>query len=116
MAAPPPLWSDTFLSTEITDLPEYQELLDAPDEFEQFVDTVRELLASMSGAHNPDEALTIQLAIEPTLKALGWPQTLPARMLTSSDEVGPDLVRQRCRPGGFSDGIRTRSKSSSRRA
>ena len=41
----------------------------------------------MSGAHNPDEALTIQLAIEPILRALGWPQTLPARKLTSRDEV-----------------------------
>ena len=87
MVAPPLLWSDTVLSTEITELPEYQELLDNPAEFDQFVEAVRELLASMSGAHNPDEALTIQLAIEPTLRALGWPQTLPARKLTSRDEV-----------------------------
>ena len=87
MAAPPPLWSEAFLASEITEQPEYQAVLDEPTEFEQFVATLRELLASMSGVHTADEALTIQLVIEPALRALGWPQTLPARQLTSRDEV-----------------------------
>ena len=87
MAAPPPLWSDAFLASEITEQPEYKAVLDEPAEFEQFVATLRELLASMSGVRTADEALTIQLVIEPALQALGWPQTLPARQLTSRDEV-----------------------------
>ena len=87
MAAPPPLWSDAFLASEITEQPEYKAVLDEPAEFEQFVATLRELLASMSGVRSADEALTIQLVIEPALQALGWPQTLPARQLTSRDEV-----------------------------
>ena len=87
MAAPPPLWSEDFLTSQLTEQPEYQAILDEPDEFDQFVTTLRDLLASMSGVHTADEALTIQLAIEPALQALGWPQTLPARQLTSHDQV-----------------------------
>ncbi len=87
MAEPQPLWSEAFLASEITEQPEYQAVLSEPAEFEQFVAELRELLASMSGVHTADEALTIQLVIEPALRALGWPQTLPARMLTSRDEV-----------------------------
>ena len=87
MPALSPLWSEDFLATEITEQPEYQAILEEPADFDQFVATVRELLAPVTGLSTPDEALTIQLAIEPTLQALGWPSTLPARRLTSQDEV-----------------------------
>ena len=91
MPAPPPLWSDAFLETEIREQPEYQALLDdgAQDsaEFDKFVEAARRIVGDARAIHEPDEQLTIERAITPLLEALGWPTPLPKRSLTSRDEI-----------------------------
>ena len=91
MPAPPPLWSDAFLETEIREQPEYQALLDdsAQDsaEFDRFVEAARRIVGDVRAISSPDEQLTIERAITPLLAALGWPTPLPKRSLTSRDEI-----------------------------
>ena len=91
MPAPPPLWSDAFLETEIREQPEYRALLDgsAEDsaEFDAFVEAARRIVGDVRAIRSPDEQLTIERAITPLLEALGWPTPLPKRSLTSRDEI-----------------------------
>ena len=87
MPAPPPLWSDAFLETEIREQPDYQALLDDSAEFDKFVEAARRIVGEVRAISSPDEQLTIERAITPLLAALGWPTPLPKRNLTSRDEI-----------------------------
>ena len=87
MPAPPPLWSDAFLETEIREQPEYQALLEDSAEFDAFVEAARRIVGEVRAISSPDEQLTIERAITPLLAALGWPTPLPKRSLTSRDEI-----------------------------
>ncbi len=87
MPRPDPLWSDPFLGIDLREQPEYQAIERDSVAFDEFVRQARQILATMQGIPATDEQLTIERVITPLLLALGWPQPVPKRSLTSRDEV-----------------------------
>ena len=87
MAIAIPIWSEDFLESDIREQDEYKASIEDSSEFDAFLEAARESLNTIQGVHEPDEEITIELAIGPILDSLGWPARRAKRSLTSRDEV-----------------------------
>ena len=82
-----PLWSDSFLGDDICRLTEYVDIRNESASFDAFLAASRKHISTLRSFSNPDEEITIERAVMPILRSLGWPTALPKRSLTNRDEV-----------------------------
>ena len=92
MVANTPLWDEEWLIEALRETPEFGQLADNPAPVLQFRGVVRQALAQISRAPDPDEPLTISLLIEPILAELGW-TSIPEQLVgTRSERVDKLLL------------------------
>ena len=92
MVANTPLWDEEWLIETLRETPEFQHLADNPAPVLQFRGVVRQALAQISRAPDPDEPLTISLLIEPILAELGWTAIPEQPVGTRSERVDKLLL------------------------
>ena len=93
MVANTPLWDEEWLIQALRETPEFQHLADNPAPVLQFQGVVRQALAQISQAPDPDEPLTINLLIDPILAELGWAGTIAEQLVgTRSERVDKLLL------------------------
>ena len=93
MVANTPLWDEEWLIQALRETPEFQHLADNPAPVLQFQGVVRQALAQISQAADPDEPLTISLLIDPVLAELGWAGTIAEQLVgTRSERVDKLLL------------------------
>ena len=85
------LFTDYFLTDGIQATSEWQALTSSTQEFQEFKDRVRERYVSMESREEPNEALTEQDLIRPTLEILGWADYLPQQGASRNEDI-PDLL------------------------
>ncbi len=85
------LFTQYFLTDGIQSTPEWQALSDSSEDLQHFSESVRGFYDAMSNNTDPNEALTEQDLIVPTLNSLGWDHHLPQQGTSRNEDI-PDLL------------------------
>ena len=86
------LFTEYFLEEGIRATPEWSASVAAREEFESFREGVREKYEALSGAAEPNEAVTEQELVRPVLELLGWEDYLPQQGTAGGEEIPDHLL------------------------
>ena len=86
------LFTEYFLTEGIRATPEWRESVSSADAFALFRDGVQERYEGLSGAADPNEAVTEQELIRPVLELLGWGDYLPQQGAARNEDIPDHLL------------------------
>ena len=89
---PGQLFTQYFLTDGIRETPEWKASVDNPGAFQTFKEAVTYLFNRFSTFHDPNEAVTEQQLIRPTLEALGWAHYLPQQGAERNEDIPDHLL------------------------
>ena len=89
---PGQLFTQYFLTDGITATPEWKASVDEPKAFDTFKKAVTGLFKTFSTFNEPNEAVTEQELIRPTLEALGWTDYLPQQGAERNEDIPDHLL------------------------
>ncbi len=88
---PGELFTSYFLTEGIRATPEWAASVADPDSFAAFREGVRQRYEALSGAANPNEAVTEQELVRPVMELLGWVDYLPQQGSALNEDI-PDYL------------------------